>query len=132
MKISISKAFWTVIMALIGILFILPFVWMLSTSFKPEADVFKFPIEWIPKHWNAIENFRTVWSGQFVRYYWNSIYITIATTVINVFVCALAAYGFSKLRFWGRDAMFVLVLALYMSRRRPPWYRSFCCSTGCS
>ncbi|KOP68341.1 sugar ABC transporter ATP-binding protein [Bacillus sp. FJAT-18019] len=114
MKLNISKLIWTIVMALIGVLFILPFVWMLSTSFKPETDVFKFPIEWIPKHWNAVENYRTVWSGQFVRYYWNSIYITIATTVINVFVCALAAYGFSKLRFRGRDGMFVLVLALYM------------------
>lgn len=114
MKLNISKLIWTIVMAFIGILFILPFVWMLSTSFKPEMDVFKFPIEWIPKNWNAVENYQTVWSGQFVRYYGNSIYITIATTVINVFVCALAAYGFSKLRFRGRDAMFVLVLALYM------------------
>lgn len=114
MRFNVPKLIWTIIMALIGILFILPFVWMLSTSFKPEMDVFKFPIEWIPRNWNVIENYQAVWSGQFVRYYWNSIYITITTTVINVFVCALAAYGFSKLRFWGRDAMFVLVLALYM------------------
>jgi len=113
-KVNLSKLIWTIVMALIGILFVLPFIWMLSTSFKPETDVFKFPIEWIPKNWNLIENYRTVWSGDFVRYYWNSIYITIATTVINVIVCSLAAYGFSKLRFWGRDTMFVFVLALYM------------------
>ena len=115
MKLNISKLIWTIVMAFIGILFILPFVWMLSTSFKPEMDVFKFPIEWIPKNWNAVENYQTVWSGQFVRYYWNSIYITIATTVINVFVCALAAYGFSKLRFRGREPLFlVYVLTMLM------------------
>ncbi|CAH0120373.1 MULTISPECIES: carbohydrate ABC transporter permease [unclassified Paenibacillus] len=113
-KLSISKLCWTIVMALIGILFLLPFIWMLSASFKQEIDVFTFPIEWIPKQWNAIENYKQVWSGDFVRYYGNSIYITVATTVINVFVCALAAYGFSKLRFRGRDTMFLLVLALYM------------------
>lgn len=110
----LSKWFWTIIMALIGILFILPFLWMLSTSFKPETDVFKFPIEWIPVQWNLIENYKAVWSGQFLRYYGNSIYITLATTLLNVAICSLAAYGFSKLRFRGRDAMFLLVLALYM------------------
>lgn len=111
---KLSKVLWTIIMALLGIVFILPFFWMMSTSFKYETDVFNFPIEWIPSKWNALENYKAVWSGDFAQYYLNSIYITVTTTVINVFVCALAAFGFSKLRFRGRDAMFILVLALYM------------------
>lgn len=111
---NLSKIVWTLLMALLGIAFLLPFLWMLSTSFKPEKDVFTFPVEWIPQTWNAIENYTQVWTGDFVRYYANSIYITLTTTAINVFVCALAAYGFSKLRFRGRDAMFLMVLALYM------------------
>lgn len=114
MKQPLSKVLWTIAMSLVGILFILPFLWMLSTSFKPESDVFKFPIEWIPTNWNVIENYKAVWSGQFLRYYGNSIYITVATTFFNVLICAFAAYGFAKLRFRGRDGMFVLVLALYM------------------
>lgn len=113
-RLSISKLLFTLLIGVIGILFLLPFIWMLSTSFKPEADVFKFPIEWIPTNWNAIENYTEVWSSSFVRYYWNSIYVTITTTVVNVFICALAAYGFSKIQFRGRDAMFLLVLAFYM------------------
>lgn len=113
-NVSISKIFFTIVIGLIGIVFLLPFIWMLSASFKPEADVFKFPIEWIPSNWNAIENYTQVWKGDFPTYYWNSIYITILTTVINVFICALAAYGFSKIQFRGRDAMFLLVLAFYM------------------
>ncbi|GGH18918.1 carbohydrate ABC transporter permease [Paenibacillus segetis] len=111
---KLSKVLWTIVMALLGIVFILPFFWMMSTSFKFETDVFNFPIEWIPRKWNALENYKQVWSGDFAQYYLNSIYITITTTVINVFVCALAAFGFSKLRFRGRDTMFLLVLALYM------------------
>ncbi|WP_139993220.1 carbohydrate ABC transporter permease [Paenibacillus paridis] len=112
--INVSKIVWTVIMAAFGMLSLLPFLWMLTTSFKPEADVFNFPIEWIPTKWHLIENYKQVWTGGFLRYYTNSIYITLTTTLINVFVCALAAFGFSKLRFRGRDTMFLLVLALYM------------------
>jgi len=113
-QINVTKLIWTCVMAGFGIISLLPFLWMLSTSFKTELDVFVFPIEWIPVRWNMIENYMAVWTGNFVRYYGNSIYITLATTAINVFVCALAAFGFSKLRFPGRDAMFLLVLALYM------------------
>ncbi|MCR8642581.1 carbohydrate ABC transporter permease [Paenibacillus sp. N1-5-1-14] len=113
-QLSISKTIWTVITTLLGIVFLLPFIWMLSTSFKPEIDVFKFPIEWIPSTWQAVDNYKAVWSGNFALYYWNSIYITISTTIINVLVCALAAYGFSKVHFKGRDVMFLFVLALYM------------------
>jgi multiple sugar transport system permease protein len=113
-QLQLSKLIWTLIMGLIGIVSLLPFLWMLSASFKKEADVFTFPIQWFPSTWNVIENYTSVWTGDFVRYYGNSIYITLATTFINVLVCALAAYGFSKLRFRGRDAMFLLVLALYM------------------
>ncbi|MFX3636130.1 MAG: carbohydrate ABC transporter permease [Candidatus Pristimantibacillus sp.] len=111
---NVSKIIWTVVMAAFGMLSLLPFLWMLSASFKPEADVFNFPIEWIPSKWQVIDNYKQVWTGDFMRYYLNSIYITLTTTFINVFVCALAAFGFSKLRFRGRDTMFLLVLALYM------------------
>ena len=113
-KLHVSKIIWTIFMSLLGIVFLLPFLWMLSASFKVETDVFKFPIEWIPSTWHAVENYKEVWTGDFVQYYMNSVYITTTTTVINVFISALAAYGFSKLRFRGRDAMFMLVLALYM------------------
>lgn len=113
-NVNVSKIVWTIIMAAFGMMSLLPFLWMLTTSFKPEADVFNFPIEWIPTKWHLIENYKQVWTGGFLRYYTNSIYITLTTTVINVFVCALAAFGFSKLRFRGRDTMFLLVLALYM------------------
>ncbi|WP_053373844.1 carbohydrate ABC transporter permease [Paenibacillus sp. FJAT-27812] len=113
-NVSVSKIGWTIIMAAAGMISLLPFLWMLTTSFKPEADVFNFPIEWIPTKWHLIENYKQVWTGGFLNYYLNSIYITLTTTFINVFVCALAAFGFSKLRFRGRDTMFLLVLALYM------------------
>ncbi|MFC7749903.1 carbohydrate ABC transporter permease [Paenibacillus thermoaerophilus] len=100
----------------LGILFLLPFIWMLSSSFKPEQDVFNYPIEWIPKHWNAIANYKEVWMGNhpFSAYYWNSIKVSLLTTLLSCLVSALAAYGFSKVQFSAGRWLFLIVLATYM------------------
>ncbi len=117
-KVNLSwrKAILTALMFAISILFLLPFIWMLVTSFKQETDVFTYPIQWIPKTWRAIENYKEVWAGDypFWRYYLNSIKIGLSTTAISVFVSALAAYGFSKIKFRASSPLFLIVLATYM------------------
>jgi len=115
-KINIRKIIITIISFIVSIAFLLPFLWMLSTSFKIEADVFKFPIEWIPKRWNGIENYQEVWLGKypFALYYWNSIKITVITTLISVTVSAMAAYGFSKVNFPAGKFLFIIVLTTFM------------------
>ncbi|MBP1974377.1 multiple sugar transport system permease protein [Cohnella thailandensis] len=106
----------TVFMFALSILFLLPFVWMLVTSFKLETEVFTYPIQWIPKHWRIVENYKEVWFGDypFYRYYWNSIKVGLATTLISCFVSSLAAYGFSKVQFKAGKYLFMIVLATYM------------------
>lgn len=110
------KGIVTAVMLAISVLFLLPFVWMLVTSFKSENEVFAYPIQWIPKHWRAIENYKEVWFGDypFYRYYWNSIRVGVATTLISCTVSSLAAYGFSKIQFKARNGLFAIVLATYM------------------
>jgi multiple sugar transport system permease protein len=81
---------------------------------KPEADVFLYPIQWIPKNWNLIENYKAVWSTKFSLYYWNSIKVSVLTTALSVLLSAMAAYAFSKIKFRGRHVLFILVLAIYM------------------
>ena len=56
--IDIRKLIVTIIMAIIGIIFLLPFIWMISASFKIEEDVLAYPVQWIPQTWNAIENYK--------------------------------------------------------------------------
>ncbi|ULL15892.1 carbohydrate ABC transporter permease [Paenibacillus sp. H1-7] len=113
---SLRKLIITVIMFAVSLMFLMPFFWMLSASFKMEADVFNFPIDWIPKQWNAIANYKEVWFGDypFYLYYWNSIKITVVTTVLSVTVSALAAYGFSKVQFAASKWLFLIVLTTYM------------------
>lgn len=104
------------IMLVFGFLFFLPFLWMLTSSFKIEADVFKFPIEWIPRQWNAISNYKEVWFGKhpFYLYYWNSIKVSLLTMTLSCFVSCMAAYGFSKVHFPAGRYLFIIVLATFM------------------
>lgn len=115
-RLDIRKLLLTAVMFALGILFLLPFIWMLSSSFKPEQDVFNYPIEWIPKQWNAIANYKEVWMGNhpFSTYYWNSIKVSLLTTLLSCLVSALAAYGFSKVQFSAGRWLFLIVLATYM------------------
>lgn len=115
-KINPSTIILTILFIVIGLSMLVPLIWMISASFKPEADVFNFPIEWIPVRWNAVENYRTVWFGDynFAQYYWNSIKIAVSATVLQVFFSALGAYGFSKVRWRFREPLFALYLATMM------------------
>lgn len=115
-KLGVGKLILTVIFWLIGFSMLLPLIWMISASFKMEADVFNFPIQWIPPRFNGIENYKAVWGKQynFGLYYWNSISLTVAATALQMFVSSLGAYGFSKVHWKGRDQVFVLYLATMM------------------
>ena len=115
-KVSTSKIVLTIVFWAIGITMLLPLVWMMSTACKVEADVFNFPIEWIPTRWNLVNNMKEVWGTKynFGMYYWNSIKVTICATVLQVFVSTLGAYGFSKVQWKGRDQVFMLYLATMM------------------
>lgn len=103
-------------MAVVGILFLLPFAWMLSASFKLEGEVFTYPIQWIPSEWIGFRNYEEVWFGKhpFYKYYWNSIKVSVATTILSCTVSALAAYGFSKINFKASKWLFFIVLATFM------------------
>ncbi len=112
-KINIVKLITTIIIAAFGVGMVIPFVWMISASMKYEVDVFKFPIEWIPQRIRLIENYKDVWAGEtpFALYYFNSIKVTVISTFIALLIGSLAAYGFSKVRFAGRDKLFILYIA---------------------
>ena len=112
----IIKIIMTIIMGALALTMILPFLWMLSASFKVEADVLKYPVDWIPKTWNAVQNYTEVWSGRysFLTFYMNSIKITIFTTLLQAIVSAMGAYAFSKMNFKFRDGLFLLYLSMMM------------------
>ncbi|MDP5272996.1 carbohydrate ABC transporter permease [Chengkuizengella axinellae] len=113
---NLQKLIITIFMLGVGFLFLFPFFWMVSASLKPEIEVFNFPIQWLPSTWEFVSyNYSQVWiENPFLLYYRNSIIVTVATTITSVTVSCLAAYGFSKIKFKGRDFIFLILLAIYM------------------
>jgi multiple sugar transport system permease protein len=101
-------------LTLFGALFLLPFLWMLSTSVKPNDQVFVYPPQWIPNPilWtNYVDAMTAV---PFLRYVRNTVFISGMTILGTLVSCSLVAYGFSRVRWIGRDAVFVIVLATMM------------------
>lgn len=115
-KVNVVKILLTILFWAVGLTMLVPLVWMISTACKVEADVFNFPIQWIPPRWNLAANMKEVWGGEynFGLYYLNSIKVTLGATFCQVFVSALGAYGFSKVNFKGRDKIFLVYLATMM------------------
>jgi len=103
-----------VLLAVGSLAFLFPLVWMLSTALKPDAQLFAYPPEWIPRPpmWGnfkaAIEYF------PFWLYFRNSTIVTVLAVFGQVFSASIVAYGFAKLRWPGREVVFFLVLATLM------------------
>jgi multiple sugar transport system permease protein len=110
---NISKWVTTIIMGALSIVFLVPLIWMLSSAFKFEKDVMRFPIQWIPDKINVVYNFKAVWMGKvpFTDFYINSFKVSIITTLITLIISSMAAYALTKLRFRGRNMVFFALLS---------------------
>lgn len=105
----------TLIMLFFSVVMIVPFLWMISTSFKMPSEVFQYPIKWIPAQF-IWDHHVKVWTGanSFGHYYLNSLKVALISTVGAVLLSALAAYGFARIEFKGRNAMFMIYLSMMM------------------
>ncbi len=99
----------------VGALFmLLPFFWMISTSFKTLADAMRIPPMWIPSPF-VPGNYTAAWhAAPFARYFFNSFFISSMTMVGEVITCVFAGYAFAKMKFFGKHVLFMLVLATFM------------------
>ena len=94
--------------------FILPFLWMLSTSLKTSSEVFAYPPSFLPSSFQW-HNYPDGWVAlPFNTFLKNSLLITCSNVVGNLLSCSLVAFGFARLRARGRNVLFVLVLATMM------------------
>jgi len=91
-----------------------PFIWMISTSLKPSAEVFRFPPTLLSAHpqpANYGRIFSTIPFGQALT---NSVIVATSVTLLQLIVCSMAAYAFACLRFRGREVLFLIYLAALM------------------
>jgi len=100
----------------VAMAFMLPFVWMVISALKSNDMVFSQPIQWWPNppRWsNFLEAFNYP-RFPFLRLLWNSVFYSGAVTIATVVSCAAVAYGFARLRFPGRDLLFMVTIATLM------------------
>jgi len=96
------------------VVILLPYYLMVSTSFKPLREIFTDPFTWIPSRL-AWENYVDAWNhAPFGRYFLNSTIISVSETFGVLITSALAAYAFSRMRFRGREVLFVIFLGTLM------------------
>jgi multiple sugar transport system permease protein len=96
---------------------LLPFLWMVMSSLKTNNDVFSVPIQWIPKTF-VWSNYVDIWQkSDMTTWLKNTMILSLAVTALQLLTGSFAAYGFSKVRFPGRDVLFLV----YIGTIAVPW-----------
>jgi len=123
LKQTAKKTAMYLLLGFVGLFMLLPFLWMLSTSIKPASDVFtsvENPIKaFVPretqwKNYGEVYDTTQAMGGGFARWYLNSILVAVVVTLGQVTTSACAAYAFARVRFPGRDKLFLGYLATMM------------------
>jgi len=105
---------WYVVVIVLALAVMVPFIWMIVTSLKSQAEVFIYPPTWIPQQaqW---QNYLDVWQkAPFGRYYLNSTIVAVCVTVGQLTSCILAAFAFARMEFKGKNLIFMLFLSTTM------------------
>ncbi len=108
----VAQASLYAVLLLVGATMIMPFIWQFLTSFKPLGEVEGagfWPHVWLPGNYHRV--FEQVRYG---RYYANSLLVAASVTLLQVTTSAMAAYAFSRLRWKGRDTVFLAYLGTMM------------------
>lgn len=104
-----------VVLTMAAILVIMPLLWMFSTSLRPTTESYSLPPQWLPTQFQ-IENYGAPFKSNvpFEKFFFNSLKITLAVTIGQLFTCSTAGYAFARLRFPGRNLLFIMLLASLM------------------
>jgi multiple sugar transport system permease protein len=113
-KERIGKQIGVGLIIIVAVLWILPVLWMVSTSFKPESMVMQAVPRWIPEVF-TLDNYRGVLQrADLFRWIFNSVTVAVFTTGAVLLIDSMAGYAFARLKFPGRDILFLTVVATMM------------------
>lgn len=101
-------------MTLSVLLTVFPFIWMVITSLKTKSESLLVPPTIVPEQWSFAGFEKIINELPFEQFYFNSIVVTFSTVVLQTLIAAMAAYGFSRLRFPGRDVIFFACVSILM------------------
>ena len=128
---GIEALLWYALLAFVAVITVFPFVWMLLTSLKgPTDEIFSVPPQFLPGT-PTLDNYGNVLEQLPVpTFFLNSVIVGVAVMVLNVLVAALAAYPLAKLRFFGREAIFYLLLGTIIVPAQLTYIPSFVLSVN--
>lgn len=114
-KIGFGKGLLYTILTVYAIITIIPFLWALSSSFKTLEEIVSGAINLIPKNF-TLKNYKMIFIEQelFPRWLFNSIFIGVSVTGLNVIFNSMAGYALARLSFPGKNALFIIILAVLM------------------
>ena len=100
-----------ILLGVLSITILLPFLWMVSSSLKTRQEVFSVPMRWLPE--KAVwKNFQEIWTKiPLILFFKNSFKLAIIITVLQVLTSGFAAYPFAKMKFPGKDIIFLCYIA---------------------
>ncbi|MFY0758094.1 carbohydrate ABC transporter permease [Metabacillus dongyingensis] len=113
-KVKLQKVITHIVLIIASFLFIVPFIWMVSTSLKPLKQVMSFPPEWLPNPFQWSNYLDAIDYIPFFTYLNNTVVITLFSTLGVVLTCPLVAYSFAKLEWKGRNVLFFITIAVMM------------------
>lgn len=100
-----------IVLLIVSLLMLFPFLWLVSSSLKSQLEIFAYPPQWIPNP-PVFQNYVDALTFRpFGLYLRNSLAIATLNVIAVVFTSSLCAYGFARIRFWGRDFWFGIVIA---------------------
>jgi len=98
-------------------LWMVPILWMITTAFKPDSEIFRLPLRWIPSHITLKHVQAVLQEWPFLRWMLNSVIVAGGATVLSLLLSIPAAFSFARLRWRGRNAVFIAFIATMMI----PW-----------
>ncbi|MCL2248803.1 MAG: carbohydrate ABC transporter permease [Oscillospiraceae bacterium] len=124
-KFNANSTFITLLLALGSVIMLAPFLWMILTAFQTFQESMAIPIQWIPRGLfvedgvfslsRSLENFQEVLGRMnFLRFFANTITVAVTVTVMQLLFCSMAAYGFARIEFPGRNVIFIVLLSMMM------------------
>lgn len=105
-----------IILVIIGFIVVFPLIWSVGQSLTSQTAIWDWPPRLIPEN-PTLENYQALFTRQDLqlgRWFFNSLFVSVTTTALVLFVTSMAAYSFARLRFPGRDIIFYIMLVTMM------------------
>ncbi|EKE02892.1 MAG: Sugar ABC transporter [uncultured bacterium] len=113
-KLNIKEILAYLILTVGAVSMLVPFLWMVATSFMGQKQIFSYPPELIPNPVMAINYYNVTKAIPVAQYFFNSAFVSILTTIGQIIIASMAAYAFARLKFKGREVLFFVFLATMM------------------